>query len=63
MAMFNTRLNTNGCALSSGKVFSSALLFLNMEDSEFRISPRFSWKNKGTTVDTQARVGKINTVY
>jgi hypothetical protein len=32
----NTRLRTNGCALSSRKIFYSAPLFLNTENMEFR---------------------------
>jgi hypothetical protein len=41
IAMINTRLNTNGCALSSRNVFSSAPLFFSMKDMEFRVSASF----------------------
>jgi hypothetical protein len=64
MAIFNTRLIINSCALSSRKVFIYAPLFGNMEDMEFRVSvpSTFLTKNKGATVDTQTRVGYRNAI-
>jgi hypothetical protein len=44
MAIINTRLNINGCTLSSRKFLSPAPLFLNVEDTEIRVSLRFSKK-------------------
>jgi hypothetical protein len=75
MAMINTHLNTNDCALSSRKFPSPAPLFLNTEDMEFRTvvplrsitkirarvgNPRAT---KGATVGTQAHVGYRNTIW
>jgi hypothetical protein len=38
IAIINMRLNTNSCALSSCKVLSFSPLFLNTENTEFRVS-------------------------
>jgi hypothetical protein len=64
IAMINTRLNTNGCALSSRNIFSSAPLFLSMKDIEFRVSAAFTFlaKNKGATAGTQTLVDYSNAI-
>jgi hypothetical protein len=49
VAITNTRLRINGCALSSRKSLSSAPLFLNTENRAIRASAiaTFPMKNKG----------------
>jgi hypothetical protein len=53
IAIINTHLNTNGCALSSREVFLSAPLFLITENTEFCVSvpPTFQKKNKGALLE------------
>jgi hypothetical protein len=61
----NTRLRTNGCALSSQWISRHAPLFPYQNaclNKEIRAQQEELTATKGAIVDTQARVGNTNTV-